>query len=119
MSEQEVLTALNGNDIIFNYYFLSYLLTLLHSPGLLLNKKLIWHDLIDLKIMINEGYRSAQHEGSTDYDIKFCSRHAIIGKSFNPNIMSEDSSPYSDKELTATDGDLTHEGSQFIQTLIT
>ena len=58
--------------------------------------------------MINVGYRLAQPEGSPDHD--FCSRHAIIGKSFNPNTMSEDLSPNSDKELTAADGDLTHEG---------
>ena len=34
----------------------------------------------------------------------------IIGKSFNPNIMSEELSLNSDKELTTADGDLTHEG---------
>ena len=32
------------NDVIF--YFVSYLPTLLHPPGILWNKELIWHGLI-------------------------------------------------------------------------
>ena len=31
---------------LINFFFLSYLPTLLHSPGVPLNKKLIWHGLI-------------------------------------------------------------------------
>ena len=42
ISEEEVIT---GNDVIFNIYFLSYLPTLLHSPGVPLNKELIWPGL--------------------------------------------------------------------------
>lgn len=69
---------------------------------------LFTHPVIDLNY--NKGYRLAQHEESPNLGI--CSRHTIIGNSFNPNIMSEDLSLSSNKELTTADGDLTHEGNQ-------
>lgn len=55
--------------------------------------------------MIHIGKRA---ETSPNLDIY--SKHNVIGKSFNPNIISEDISQKDGKELTIGDGDLTHEG---------
>ena len=56
-------------------------------------------------VVIHIGKRA---ETSPNLDIH--SKHNVIGRSFNPNIISEDTSQTDGKELTIGDGDLTHEG---------